>query len=130
LTFFPNWLKLNHMVDYLSGTLHALADPTRRAIFAMLIEKQSCTIKEVAAPFDMSLAGVSKHVQVLERARLVRRRKSGRQNHLAPDPRPLAAVSDWLVFRQSHWNARFADLDAVLRADSAPREKKKKTKAS
>ncbi|HEX6113104.1 MAG TPA: metalloregulator ArsR/SmtB family transcription factor, partial [Geminicoccaceae bacterium] len=60
--------------DHLSNTFAALADPTRRAILARLAEGEA-SVGELAAPFDMSLPAISKHLRVLERARLIRRRK-------------------------------------------------------
>src|SRR4029450_4679856 len=70
---------LNHLVEHshLDAVLHALADPTRRAMLGHLAERE-LTIGELATPFHMSFAGASKHVRVLENAGLVRRRIRGR----------------------------------------------------
>ena len=74
---------------HLDRTLTALADPTRRAILQRLARGEA-RVTDVARPFAMSLEAVSKHVRVLERARLVRRRRAGREHLLSLDPRPLA----------------------------------------
>ena len=102
------------MVNHLDATFSALSDPTRRAILAMLINKNPLTITELAKPFAMSLPGFSKHVQVLERARLVTRTKTGRDNFLYLNPAPLQEVRDWLAFHEDYWNQRFSALDAAL----------------
>lgn len=128
LTEIARALILNHMVDYLSMTFRALADPTRRAILAALIERQSATIKDLSAPYPMSLTAFSKHVQVLERAGLVHRRKIGRENHLTPNPNPLVKAGNWIEFSRAHWNARFADLEAALEADIVITKSEKKRK--
>ena len=79
----------------LDHTLMALADPTRRAILQRLAQGEA-RVTELAKPFDMSLNAVSKHIQVLERAHLVTRRKEGREHFLAANPEPLDAASAWI----------------------------------
>ena len=91
--------------------LGAIADPTRRAILNRLA-RGPARITDVAAPFDMSLAAVSKHVQTLERAGLVRRTRSGREHTLSFDARPLRQVVRWTSRYERFWNERLDRLAA------------------
>ena len=100
----------------LDRTLIALADPTRRAILHRL-SRGEARVTDVARPFAMSLAAVSKHVRVLERARLVRRRRAGREHLLSLDPKPLDEAAAWLDTQRAAWTARLDALDAMLAAE-------------
>jgi DNA-binding transcriptional ArsR family regulator len=102
----------------LDRLFHALADPTRRAILRSLASGQQ-TIGELAAPFNMSFAGASKHVRVLEAVGLVHRRIEGRMHICRLDPAPLAAATEWLRFYETFWTEQFDALDAVLKAEDA-----------
>jgi DNA-binding transcriptional ArsR family regulator len=100
--------------DPLSTTFAALADPTRRAILARLALGEA-TVTELAAPFDMSLPGISKHLKVLQRAGLI---EQGRQAQWRPcrlQPAPLRGVADWVGQYRRHWEESFERLDAYLR---------------
>jgi DNA-binding transcriptional ArsR family regulator len=100
--------------DPLSTTFAALADPTRRAILARLALGEA-TVTELAAPFDMSLPGISKHLKVLQRAGLI---EQGRQAQWRPcrlQPAPLRNVADWVGQYRRHWEESFERLDAYLR---------------
>ena len=97
----------------LDHTLMALADPTRRAILARLAAGEA-RVTDVAAPFPMSLNSVSKHIRILERADLVRRRKRGREHLLALNPKPLDAAAKWIEEQRAHWAWRLSELDTVL----------------
>ncbi len=79
----------------LDHTLIALADPTRRAILQRL-SRGEARVTELAAPFHMSLNSVSKHIRVLERAELVRRRVSGREHFLTFNPAPMESAAEWM----------------------------------
>ena len=81
--------------DPLDHTLSALADPTRRAILARLAAGEA-RVTDLAAPFPISLNSVSKHIRILERAELVRRRREGREHLLSLNPEPLDAAADRL----------------------------------
>ena len=99
--------------DPLSQTFAALADPTRRAILARLADGEA-TVGELAAPFDMSLPNVSKHLRVLQRAGLV---EQGRQAQWRPcrlQAEPLRNASAWIGQYRQHWEASFERLDAFL----------------
>ena len=100
----------------LDRTLIALADPTRRAILHRL-SRGEARVTDVARPFAMSLDAVSKHVRVLERARLVRRRRAGREHLLSLDPKPLDEAAAWLDTQRAAWTARLDALDAMLAAE-------------
>jgi DNA-binding transcriptional ArsR family regulator len=113
----------------LDDTLVALADETRRAILQRL-SKGEARVTELAGPFDISLNSVSKHIRILERAGLVRRRVAGRDHFLSFDPAPLDAAAHWIERHRVFWNARLDALEAALRADdavSAAKERSKRT---
>jgi DNA-binding transcriptional ArsR family regulator len=96
----------------LDHTMLALADPTRRAILERLGAGEA-RVTELAAPFAMSLNAVSKHIRMLERAALVRRRRAGREHFLSLNPAPLDEAAAWIEQQRELWNAR---LDALERA--------------
>lgn len=100
--------------DTLSTTFAALADPTRRAILARLADGEA-TVNELAAPFDMSLPAVSKHLKVLERAGLISRRQEAQTRPCRLAPGPLGAASDWLEGYREFWEGSFDRLDEHLR---------------
>jgi DNA-binding transcriptional ArsR family regulator len=106
----------NHMVEQqsaLDAVFRALADPTRREMLRRLADGER-SIGELAAPFQMSFAGASKHVRALEGAGLVRRTVRGRTHFCRLDPAPLAAADEWLRFYQRFWNQRLDALEQVL----------------
>ena len=102
----------------LDDTLIALADDTRRAILGRLAAGEA-RVTEVAAPFGISLNSVSKHIRLLERAGLVRRRVSGRDHFLALEPRPFDELTRWMHETRAFWSSRLDRLEAALRADDA-----------
>lgn len=102
----------------LDQVFQALSDPTRRAMLGDLAGGPR-TVGELAAPFDISLAGASKHIQVLERAGLLRREVQGRVHTCHLDARPLHAGAEWLRHYERFWNRRLDALEALLRADGA-----------
>src|SRR5262245_7123870 len=91
----------------------AIADPTRRAILDRLTHGQA-RITDLAEPFDMSFAAVSKHVRMLERAGLVRRTRQGREHMLRLDARPLRQVARWTSRYERFWNERLDRLEAFF----------------
>jgi DNA-binding transcriptional ArsR family regulator len=102
----------------LDDTLVALADETRRSILKRLATGDA-RVTEVAAPFGISLNSVSKHIRILERAGLVRRRIAGRDHFLSLDPEPLDAAARWMLREREAWTARLDRLEAALRAEDA-----------
>src|SRR3954463_12820859 len=97
----------------LDEAFHALAHPARRDMLGRLAGG-ALTVGELAAPVSMSLAAASKHVQVLERAGLLRRTIEGRRHVCRLDPVPLASASEWLRFHERFWNERLDELQAML----------------
>lgn len=91
----------------------AISDPTRRAIIERLAQGPA-RISDVAEPFSMTLTGFCKHVRVLERARLVRRTRCGRENTLELSLEPLRDVAQWILKYEQFWNARLDRLEAFF----------------
>ena len=108
-------------------TLGALADPTRRAILARLSEGEA-RVTELAAPFAISLNAVSKHIRVLERAQLVRRRRAGREHFLAFNRAPLDEAAEWIETQRALWTARLDRLEELLRAEDRAAAKSRQRK--
>ncbi|MGB4779980.1 ArsR/SmtB family transcription factor [Microbacterium sp.] len=108
--------------DELSRTFAALADPTRRALLARLCEG-SATVGDLAAPFDMTLAAVSKHLGVLQNAGLVHRGRDAQYRPASLDARPLRTASAWIDNFQGFWTDSFDALDTHLstRSTKEPR---------
>jgi len=102
----------------LDNTLIALADDTRRSILKRLAAGEA-RVTEVAAPFGISLNSVSKHIRLLERAGLVRRRISGRDHFLAIEPGPFDELTKWMQQTREFWTTRLDKLEAALRAEDA-----------
>ena len=108
---------VNHMVkDYspsLDRVFHALAHPARRTMLRQLADGEH-NLSELAKPLRMSFPAASKHVRVLERARLVRRRVVGRTHLCRIEGKPLEQASDWLEEYRRVWEANFQRLDDLL----------------
>jgi DNA-binding transcriptional ArsR family regulator len=99
--------------DSLSATFAALADPTRRAILAKLSSGQA-SVTELAAPFEMSLPAVSKHLKVLERAGLIARSREAQWRPCQLDAGPLKHVAGWIEHYRRFWTESFERLDDYL----------------
>src|SRR5918996_1024076 len=106
------------MRSNLDQTLMALADPTRRAILERL-SKGEARVTELAQPFTMSLNAVSKHIRILERAHLVRRRCVGREHFLSLNREPLDEAAAWIEAQRVIWTARLDALAAILQDEDA-----------
>ena len=100
--------------DQLSATFAALADPTRRAILARLASGET-SVTELAAPFEMTLPAVTKHLKVLERAGLISRSRHAQWRPCRLEATPLRDAADWVVQYRQFWDARLDRLDAYLR---------------
>jgi DNA-binding transcriptional ArsR family regulator len=100
--------------ERLDVVFHALADGSRRKMLHRLADSDR-TIGELAHPFEMSLAAVSKHVKSLERAGLVRRSVHGRTHVIHLNPRPMALAQKFLRFYERLWNDQFDKLDQFLK---------------
>ena len=122
----------NYMVDHdartepvLDQLFQALSDPTRRQMLRALAREPQ-TVGELAAPFDISLAGASKHIQVLERAGLLRRTVQGRVHTCRLDARPLHAGVEWMRHYERFWTLKLDALEQLLQAE--PRDPEQGTK--
>lgn len=120
MTFKGEGAIFNHVVEQkaydLDRIFHALADPTRRSILAAVARKP-CSVTELAGPFKVSLAAVSKHIQVLEGARLVERRKEGRVVTARLNAEALKTAEEWLAEYRRFWGIRLDALEAMLMQD-------------
>ena len=101
------------MTPTLDVVLVAIADPTRRAILDRLT-RGPARVTDIAEPINMSLAGVSKHLRMLERAGLVRRARRGREHTLTLDARPLRRVVRWTSGYERFWTERLDRLEAFF----------------
>lgn len=106
----------------LDVTFRALADPTRRGMLANLALGEK-SIGELAEPFEMSFAGASKHVKVLEDAGLLSRRRVGRTHVISLRAEPLEEAERWLRQWERFWNVRLDRLQALVESDSKKKEK-------
>ena len=101
------------MVESLDAVFHALSSEPRRALLGELAGGER-TVGDLASPFEISLAAVSKHLKVLEGAGLVERRLQGRTTVCRLRAEPLAEVRDWVSFYETFWTTRLDRLAAVL----------------
>src|SRR5687767_1507308 len=97
----------------LDRTFGALADPTRRRILAQLAQGEGC-VTELARPHAMSLAAVSKHLIVLEKAGLVKRRRDGRVHSLALEAEPMREAQAWLDRYRQFWEGNLDQFEKYL----------------
>jgi DNA-binding transcriptional ArsR family regulator len=104
---------MNDRQDSLSTTFAALADPTRRAILARLT-RGPATVTELAAPFSISGPAISKHLRVLERARLISRGRDAQWRPCHLDAKPLREVADWTSDYRRFWEKSFDRLGEYL----------------
>lgn len=100
--------------ERLDETFAALANSTRRALLARLVEGEA-TVNQLAAPFAMTLPAISKHIKVLERAGLIERSRNAQFRPCRLDPGPLAEVASWTELYRPIWEARFDRLSDYLR---------------
>jgi DNA-binding transcriptional ArsR family regulator len=100
----------------LDAVFHALAHDARRGMLRRLADRE-LTVGELAEPLEMSLPAAAKHVQVLERAGLVRRTVTGRRHICRLDPRPLAGADEWLRFYERYWSEQLDALGRIFDDD-------------
>lgn len=103
----------NYNKDQLNEIFHALADSTRREMVQMMALKER-TVTELAEPFDMYLAAISKHIKVLERANLVNRIVNGRTHICHLNSESLSQANEWLSVYEKFWSNRFDLLENEL----------------
>ncbi|WP_442578332.1 ArsR/SmtB family transcription factor [Mesorhizobium sp. ASY16-5R] len=109
----------------LNAIFHALGDATRRHMLRDLANGER-TVSQLAEPFSISLAAASKHIKVLENAKLIRREVRGRTHHCRLAPGPLATAHEWLGFYKRFWTDRLDELERLLREDDAHKSKSPK----
>jgi DNA-binding transcriptional ArsR family regulator len=97
----------------LDSVFHALADATRRSILREITRRER-TVGELAGPYNMSLAAVSKHLDVLERASLIEREKRGTSRVVRLNAKPLRAAQDWLAYYEVFWSNALDRLQSHL----------------
>jgi DNA-binding transcriptional ArsR family regulator len=102
--------------DRLSLVLFALAHPVRRDLIDM-VRRAPARVTELAAGFDMSLPAVSRHIRVLDKARIVQRRVVGRDHFILPAEDGLADVADWVTRRSGEWRERLEALKSLMEAE-------------
>lgn len=107
---------VNNQSTQLDAVFHALSDPTRRAIIARLAQAP-CGISELAAPFDMTLAAISKHIKVLEGAGLLVRHIEGRNHTCQLNTAPMVGGMEWLRHYQKFWDQRLDALVIALKTE-------------
>ena len=105
--------------EQLDATFIALADPTRRAILARLMEGEA-SVNELASPFEISQPAISKHLKILERAGLVSRSAAGTRRPVKIEAAPMKQAVDWLEKYRKFWEASFGRLDALLATLQTP----------
>ncbi len=117
--------------DQLDSTFSALADPTRRAILARLVSGEA-SVQDLAKPFNMTLPAVSKHLKVLEKAKLIRRSRAAQWRPCYLVAAPLKEASDWIEKYRQFWEQSFDRLDEYLKElqaqEKAPTKLKVKEK--
>jgi len=117
----------NQMVKYPSGRLNqtfaALADPTRRRMLEQLARGNRC-VTDLARPHSMSLPAISKHLRVLEKAGLLRRRRYGRVHQMRLEAKPLKQAALWVEEYRKFWEESFDRLAAYLEQTAQPSQKK------
>jgi DNA-binding transcriptional ArsR family regulator len=121
-------LIVNHMVKYsprtLNQTFAALADPTRRRILAHLARGDR-RVTDLARPHAMSLPAISKHLRVLEKAGLLRRRRYGRVHQMQLDAKPLKQAARWVEEYRKFWEGSLDRLAEYLEKQNQPLERRK-----
>jgi DNA-binding transcriptional ArsR family regulator len=115
--------------DRLSSTLFALADPTRRGILARLATGDA-SVTELAKPYDMSLAAVSKHLKVLESAGLVSRSREAQWRPCHLEAKPLEAVSGWVEDYRRFWEQNLDSLAKYLQTIRGKRRREARSPKS
>ncbi|GAB5417394.1 MAG: metalloregulator ArsR/SmtB family transcription factor [Crocinitomicaceae bacterium] len=99
--------KTNHIFK-------AIADPTRREIFHLLVLGSALSISQLSTHFDMSRQGITKHVKILEEAEMIAMKKEGREQICHAQPKSLKIVKDWLAYYDKFWDDKLQDLSAHL----------------
>jgi DNA-binding transcriptional ArsR family regulator len=125
---------LNHMVDYVDAQLDqafaALSDPTRRAILDRLARSEALAVTEIAQPFAVSLPAVMKHLDVLARAGLIERAKTGRTVRCTLRAQPMETAMQWLTRYERFWTDKLDALAKFVEEESCPNPKVQASRSS
>lgn len=108
---------LNHMVEYTlnyDDLFYSLSDKTRRDILLRLITARELTIKDLAAKYNFTFAGIAKHITVLEKARLITKRKEGRTQVICLNPPALKSMDDYMKQYEALWQERYDRLESLI----------------
>ncbi len=101
------------MSQQLDLLFYSLSDQTRRDILRRLTLKE-LTVSQIAKPYKISLAAVSKHLKVLEKAKLIGRRRDGKNHIIHAEPKTLIKIDSWIEFYKQYWNESFDQLNTYL----------------
>ncbi len=107
---------VKHYSEQLDRTFFALSDPTRRAIIGNLAAKGTCSVLELAEPFQMSLPAISKHLKLLESANLVTRERQGRIHYLKLCAEPMSEANDWIEAYRRFWSQQLDSFQQYIEA--------------
>src|SRR5579872_5694720 len=105
------------MVEYtlsLDSIFGSLADPTRRDILRR-VSRQELTVSEIAKPYDMTLAAISKHLKILEKAKLIMKRRRGKEFMVQVSPAAFQGAAVYLQAYERLWNERFDRLEQLIK---------------
>jgi DNA-binding transcriptional ArsR family regulator len=116
--------NLVHTQEHLTALFAALADPTRRRILQRLSDDGETRVTLLARPFRMSLPAISRHLRVLERARLIQRHRSGRLHLIRARTAGLREAREWIARCAAHWDSQFDALDELLKSEKRKDRKK------
>lgn len=116
-------LWCNDVVDDLTDVMTALSHPTRRAIIEQLAHGPA-TFLDIARHFETALNAVSKHLKLLERAGLIRRRKQGREVHISLCGEPLKEVARWVHVYEHFWNQRLDEFEQHFKQEKGAKTTK------
>lgn len=105
---------VKHYSEQLDRTFFALSDPTRRAIIGNLAAKGSCSVLELAEPFQMSLPAISKHLKALESANLVTRERQGRVHYLKLCAEPMSEANSWIEAYRRFWTNHLDNFERYI----------------
>jgi DNA-binding transcriptional ArsR family regulator len=114
--------------EALDRVFFALSDPVRRAILTRL-DQGPALVSELAAPFDISLQSVSRHIQVLVRAGLIAQERTGRIARCNLDAAPLYGAAVWLNRYTKYWQQQFDDLASIIKGLSSPKRRRSRKKS-
>jgi DNA-binding transcriptional ArsR family regulator len=121
----PRSIHNNAVVDSLSTTFAALSDATRREILARL-QAGPASVHELAQPFAISQQAISKHLAYLERARLIEKRRDGREHICTLNPAPIRELATWAEQYRQYWDGAFGRLDDLLHELHPPKKRRSK----